>query len=94
MTPPVHYYIWYRIGDDAAAVRAALNGVLHDVALACGVTGRLYVRRDEPATWMEVWEPVAEPAAFEAALATAVARHGLDRLVNGERHFERFVVAP
>jgi len=94
MTAPVHYYIWYRIGEDAAAVRTAVNAVLHDVSLACAVTGRLFVRRDDPSTWMEVWEPVADPAAFEAALSNAIARHGLDRLVDGERHFERFIVAP
>lgn len=94
MSVPVHYFVWYKIDGDAADVRAAVNAVLHDVLLACAVTGRLYVRRDDPHTWMETWEPVTEPAAFEAALAAAVARHGLDRLVAGARHVERFVVAP
>lgn len=94
MTTPVHYFIWYRIDADAADVRAAVNAVLHDVALACAVTGRVFVRREDPSTWMEAYEPVTDPAAFEAVLATAVARHGLDRLVAGERHVERFVVAP
>jgi hypothetical protein len=91
---PVHYYVWYRIEGDAAAVRAAVNGVLHDVSLACAVTGRVLVRRKDPTTWMEVWEPVTDPEAFEAALAAAVARHGLEALVAGGRHVERFIVAP
>jgi hypothetical protein len=94
MSAPVHYFVWYRIAGDAAAVRAAVNGVLHDVALATAVTGRVFVRREDPTTWMEVWEPVVDPDAFEATLATAVARHGLDALVAGERHVERFLVAP
>jgi hypothetical protein len=90
----VHYFVWYRVQGDAAGARAALNAVVHDVALACAVTGRLFVRRDDPSTWMETWEPVVDPAAFEAALSTAVARHGLDAHVAGERHVERFIVAP
>lgn len=94
MHAPVHYFVWYRIGDDAAAVRAAVNAVLHDVSLACAVTGRVYVRRDDPSTWMEVWDAVADPVAFENALGRAIARHGLDALLSGERHVECFVAAP
>lgn len=94
MTTPVHYFVWYRIAADAAEVRSAINGVLHDVALACAVTGKLFVRRDDPHTWMEAWEPVPDAAKFEAALAAAVARHGLERMLDGPRHVERFIVAP
>jgi hypothetical protein len=93
MSVQVHYFIWYRIHADAAEVRGAVNGVLHDVSLACAVSGRLFVRREDPSTWMETWEPVTDPVAFEAALDVAVARHGLDKLID-ERHLERFVVAP
>ncbi len=94
MSATVHYYVWYRIGGDPAPVRAAVNAVLHDVALACAVTGRVLVRRDDPSTWMEIWEPVTDPAGFEDALQAAVARHGLAGLLAGERHVERFVDAP
>ena len=94
MSAPVHYFVWYRINADAAEVRGAVNSVVHDVALACAVTGKLFVRRDDTHTWMEAWEPVPDAAAFEAALATAVARHGLDGMIDGVRHVERFIVAP
>ena len=91
---PVHYFIWYRIDADAPDARAAVNAVMQDVALACAVTARLFVRREDPHTWMETYEPVSDPAAFEAELATALARHGLDRAIEGPRHVERFLVAP
>ena len=94
MSVPVHYFVWYRIAGDAAEVRAAVNAVLHDVSLASAVTGKLFVRREDPSTWMEAYEHVTDAATFEAALDAAVIRHGLDRLVSGGRHVERFLVAP
>ncbi|MBK9115389.1 MAG: DUF4936 family protein [Betaproteobacteria bacterium] len=92
MGAPCHYYIWYRVGGDAAAARAAVDAVLHDVFEHAGVAGRALVRRDDPGTWMEVYEHVADGALFERALAAAVARHGLaQHAEGGVRHVEPFV---
>ena len=87
-----HYYIWYRVAGDPSAARAALDAALHDVFLQAGVAGRVLVRRDDPRTWMEVYEHVADVALFERALGAAVARHGLARHAEGGvRHVEPFV---
>jgi hypothetical protein len=52
-----------------------------------GVRGRWMRRRDDPATYMEVYEGVADERAFEALLEREGAKLGLERRV------ERFVCA-
>jgi hypothetical protein len=53
----------------------------------CGVRGRWLRRRDDPSTYMEVYEGVRDEAAFEALLEREGARLGVQRKV------ERFVCA-
>ena len=53
----------------------------------CGVRGRWMRRRDDPSTYMEVYEGVKDEAAFEALLEGASARLGVPRKV------ERFISA-
>ena len=45
----------------------------------CGVRGRWMRRRDDPATYMEVYEGVADSAKFEAVLQRESAGLGLQR---------------
>ncbi|MDH4096439.1 MAG: DUF4936 family protein [Betaproteobacteria bacterium] len=82
------YYVYYRV-DAArlATVRKEIERVFAAIERACGVRGRWMRRRDEAATYMEVYEDVADEAAFEALLARETAALGL------ERHVERFVCA-
>ncbi len=88
------YYIYYRIAleraDEAKRIVAAIQD---EVLMQAGVRGRLLRRRDDPATWMEVYEDVAEEKAFVASLATAVERHGFQRLLapGSSRIAETFV---
>ena len=90
----VHYFVWYEIAGDAAAARAAIDAMMADVARATGITGRLLVRRDRKATWMEIYEDVADPAGFEREIADALVRHDVARLLaGGARHVEVFVAA-
>lgn len=82
------YYVYYRI--DLARLdelRAAIERVFGVVERNTGVRGRWMRRRDEPTTFMEVYEDVADGDAFEALLARETASLGL------ERHVERFVCA-
>jgi hypothetical protein len=51
------------------------------------VRGRWLRRRDDPATYMEVYEGVADESAFEALMEREGAKLGLERRV------ERFVCA-
>ncbi len=91
---PTHYYLWYRVAGDPATARRAIDAVLRDLAIQCGVQGRVLVRRDDPRTWMEIYENVADAAAFEQALAAAVQRHDAARFAEaGTRHAEPFVAA-
>ena len=85
------YYVWYRLAGDACVARAAVTAMMLDVAVACGVAGRLMRRSDDPSTWMEVYETVDDPAGFERALARALERHGALAYADGGRHVERFV---
>jgi Domain of unknown function (DUF4936) len=91
---PVHFYIWYRAGGDVAALRAAVDEMMADLAARTGIVGRLLVRKDGTETWMEVYERVTEASHFERELAAAVTRHDLARVMpDGQRHVEAFVAA-
>jgi hypothetical protein len=58
-----------------------------EVERKCGVRGRWMRRRDDPATYMEVYEGVSDAAAFEALLEREGAKLGVPR------RLERFVDA-
>ncbi len=89
---PTHYYVWYRVDGDVITARNAIDGILRDLAIQCGVKGRVLARRDDPRTWMEIYEQVRDTAAFELALAAAVQRHDATRFAEGgRRHAEPFV---
>ena len=89
---PVHYYIWYRVNGDPERVRVAIADMMDDVRGSTGVAGRLLQRREQPDTWMEVYEGVVDPAGFERELNAASLRHDLARfLPAANRHVEAFV---
>jgi len=80
-----HYYVYYRVdAARAGALRAQVDALLRAIESGCGVRGRWMRRRDDPSTFMEVYEGVRDEAAFEALLARESAPLGLDR------HTERF----
>jgi IMP cyclohydrolase len=82
------YYVYYRVETGRLpALRAEVERLFGVVERATGVRGRWLRRRDEPGTYMEVYEDVADDAAFEALLEREAAALGL------ERHVERFVCA-
>ena len=69
------FYIYYKVAaQNADRVRAAALELQRALLRATGITGRLLCRRDNPETWMEVYEGVADTAAFQAALDTEVQR--------------------
>lgn len=82
------YYVYYRVEPDKLpALRERIEQILSTVEGATGVRGRWMRRRDEPSTYMEVYEDVADERAFEALLERESAPLGLDR------HVERFQCA-
>jgi quinol monooxygenase YgiN len=83
-----NYYVYYRVEPARLdELRGAIEKLFAAIERGSGVRGRWMHRRDEPTTFMEVYENVADDAAFEALLARESAPLGL------ERHVERFVCA-
>ena len=82
------YYIYYRVqADRVASLQDEVRQLFRVVEAATGVRGRWMRRRDEPTTYMEIYEDVRDEQAFEALLEREAAKLGL------ERHVERFVCA-
>ena len=82
------YYVYYRVESArVASLREEVRRMFDAIEAACGVRGRWMRRRDEAATYMEVYEDVGDERAFEALLERAAAPLGL------ERHVERFECA-
>ena len=83
-----HYYVYYRIAPgEADIVRRKVLAVFDAIEKQCGVRGRWMRRRDDPSTYMEVYEEVKDAAAFEALLEREGAKLGV------QRKLERFVNA-
>ena len=83
-----NYYVYYRV-DPARRdeLRRAIENLFSAIEKETGVRGRWMHRRDEPTTFMEVYEGVTDERAFEALLERKTAALGL------ERHTESFVCA-
>jgi uncharacterized protein DUF4936 len=83
-----NYYVYYRV-DPArlSELRGAIEQLFRVVELETGIRGRWMHRRDDPTTYMEVYEGVAKDAAFDALLEREAAKLGLTRRT------ERFVCA-
>jgi quinol monooxygenase YgiN len=83
-----HYYVYYKISpDQTSQVRDAVQILFKTIEKQCGVRGRWMRRRDDPSTYMEVYEEVKDAAAFEALLEREGAKLGV------QRKLERFVNA-
>lgn len=88
---PLSYYIYYRVAQPAQAQTLVqhIQSVLKD---ASGIEGRLLRKRDDPSTWMEIYEGVSDVAVFEQCLAAAVqpTNFGAVLVDGGVRHMECF----
>ncbi|MFL6574022.1 MAG: DUF4936 family protein [Burkholderiales bacterium] len=83
-----HYYVYYKIAPDQLSwLREAVQTLFKNIEKQCGVRGRWMRRRDDPSTFMEVYEEVQDAAAFEALLEREGAKLGV------QRKLERFVNA-
>jgi quinol monooxygenase YgiN len=83
-----HYYVYYKISpDQISRLRDAVQILFKTIEKQCGVRGRWMRRRDDPSTYMEVYEEVKDAAAFEALLEREGAKLGV------QRKLERFVNA-
>ena len=84
----MNYYVYYKVAPERAnEVRSQVNALFALIEKQTGIRGRWMRRRDDPTTYMEVFEGVKDEAAFEALLDREGARLGLPRKV------ERFISA-
>ncbi|HEX9433120.1 MAG TPA: DUF4936 family protein [Burkholderiales bacterium] len=84
----MNYYVYYKLElARLAEVRAGVERLFAALERECGVRGRWMHRRDDPTTYMEVYEGVKDEAKFEALLEREGAKLGLPR------RLERFVSA-
>jgi hypothetical protein len=82
----MNYYVYYKVTpEQIRELRARIDALLHAVETQSGVRGRLMHRRDDPSTYMEVYEEVKDETAFEALLEREGAKLGV------QRKLERFV---
>ena len=70
-----------------AELRAGVERLFAAVERECGVRGRWMHRREDPTTYMEVYEGVKDESAFERLIEREGAKLGVQRRV------ERFVCA-
>jgi hypothetical protein len=83
-----NFYVYYRVdAGNLDSLRASIARLLDSIERETGVRGRWMRRRDDPSTYMEVYEGVADDQAFEALLLRETAGLGLERRV------ERFICA-
>jgi hypothetical protein len=84
----ISYYVYYRVdAGRLPALRQEIERLFDTIEGATGVRGRWLRRRDEPGTYMEVYENVNDVDVFEALLEREAPGLGL------QRHVERFVCA-
>jgi len=84
MTLPmtVGYYVYYRVPlDQFGHARRVVESLQEDLHRRTGVSGRLLHRRDDPMTWMEVYEGITDEQGFDASLAGAVERCGFSSVL-------------
>ena len=81
----MNYYIYYKARpDQVEALRRAVESLFSKIEKQLGVRGRWMRRRDDPTTYMEVYEGVENEQAFESLLAREAPALG------PERRLERF----
>ena len=84
----MNYYVYYKISPaQLEQVRPRVQDLFRRAKLEFGVTGRWMRRRDDPSTYMEVYEGVTDESGFEALLDREGAKLGVPRKV------ERFISA-
>jgi hypothetical protein len=84
----MNYYVYYKVDVTRVAdLRRRVEALFTLIERETGVRGRWMHRRDDPSTYMEVYEGVKDEAAFEALLEREGSKLGVPRKL------ERFVSA-
>ena len=82
----MNYYVYYKVeAGRVPLVGSFVNELFEKIERQFGIRGRWMRRRDDPATYMEVYEGVNDAAGFEELLEREGVLLGLPRKV------ERFI---
>jgi hypothetical protein len=82
----LNYYVYYKLeADRLPPARSLVKELFDKIEKQLGVRGRWMRRRDDPTTYMEVYEGVKDEVAFEALIEREGAKLGVPRKL------ERFV---
>jgi Domain of unknown function (DUF4936) len=91
-----NYYVYYRVDPAQLGILGIeIEKLFGKIEKEFGIRGRWMRRRDEPTTYMEVYEGVRDANAFEAMLEAQSERLGLARLLppGATRRREIFIAA-
>ena len=84
----MNYYVYYKLSPESVAdMRAKVRALFALVEEQFGIRGRWMRRRDDPATYMEVYEGIEDERAFDALLERVGAT------MKTSRRVERFIPA-
>jgi hypothetical protein len=85
------YYIYYRVSQPAQA-QTLVRHVQAALKSRTGIDGRLLRKRDDPSTWMEIYEGVDDAGMFEQCLAAILQAENFTAVLvaGGVRHMECF----
>jgi len=76
----LNYYVYYKLSpEQVGSARSLVNELFEQTKQQFGVHGRWMRRRDDPSTYMEVYEGVKDGPAFEALMQREAARFGVPR---------------
>ena len=75
-----NYYVYYRLDQQKLnEVRPSVENLFRKIKSATNIQGRWLRRRDDPSTYMEVYEGVSDERSFEAILERESASLGVAR---------------
>ena len=85
----MNYYVYYRLSPEAVPdMRGKVRALFELVEEQFGVRGRWMRRRDDPSTYMEVYEGIRDERAFDALLerfgATVKVGRRVERFISAE----------
>lgn len=86
----MNYYVYYKLeADRLPPARSLVKELFDKIEKQLGVRGRWMRRRDDPTTYMEVYEGVKEDEKTQAAFEALIEREGAKLGV--PRKLERFI---
>ncbi len=91
-----NYYVYYRVdAGQIGFLQVEIRKLFEEIQRQTGISGRWMRRRDDPLTFMEIYEGVKDDTAFDALLERECERLGLQRFLaaGAARRREIFIAA-